>query len=248
VRTGLLDIETFPSLGYFWGLWDQNIGINQIKVPSEMVCFAWKWLGEPNNTTVYFSTYHNSKQEMLTALHALMDEADAIIHYNGKNFDMRWIRTEFALARMDKPSPWVDIDLLTIVKKEFRFESNKLDYVLQRFGLRRKRRNDGFALWLGCMNNDPKSWARFRLYNIQDVTVMEPLYNRVLGWISGHPNVALIDGVPDGCTNCGSTRLQRRGVRRTAQRAYQQFRCMNCGKWMRSPKSEPSVSTMVGIS
>jgi len=42
----MLDIETTPMQVYTWGLWDQNIGINQIIKPTEMLCFGAKWQGK----------------------------------------------------------------------------------------------------------------------------------------------------------------------------------------------------------
>src|SRR5690606_22016747 len=46
VRILTLDVETSPMLSYHFGLWDQNIGINQIVKQSRIICFAAKWVGE----------------------------------------------------------------------------------------------------------------------------------------------------------------------------------------------------------
>ena len=42
----LLDIETSPNTAHVWGIWQQNISINQLLESSEILCFAAKWLGE----------------------------------------------------------------------------------------------------------------------------------------------------------------------------------------------------------
>ena len=39
-----LDIETAPMVGTFWGLWKQNIGLNQIAEDWYILCYAAKWL------------------------------------------------------------------------------------------------------------------------------------------------------------------------------------------------------------
>ena len=37
-RLLVLDIETFPNLGYHWGLWQQNIGaMDQLVQPGRML-------------------------------------------------------------------------------------------------------------------------------------------------------------------------------------------------------------------
>ena len=45
-RVLILDIETAPMLGYIWGMWKQNVAINQLQ--SDWFCFTWaaKWLFE----------------------------------------------------------------------------------------------------------------------------------------------------------------------------------------------------------
>ena len=41
-----LDIETAPLLGYVWGLWKNNVGLNQIYRDSYVLNWAASWLGE----------------------------------------------------------------------------------------------------------------------------------------------------------------------------------------------------------
>lgn len=42
----LLDIETSPNVAHVWGLWQQNVGTNQLLEASEVMCWAAKWYGE----------------------------------------------------------------------------------------------------------------------------------------------------------------------------------------------------------
>ena len=42
----ILDIETAPHRVYAWGLWDQNIYIDQIEEPGYTLCWAAKWHGK----------------------------------------------------------------------------------------------------------------------------------------------------------------------------------------------------------
>jgi hypothetical protein len=45
-RILFLDIETAPLQSYHWGLWDQNIGLEQIGTEWSILSFSAKWLGE----------------------------------------------------------------------------------------------------------------------------------------------------------------------------------------------------------
>jgi len=41
-----LDIESAPSRVYTWGLFNQNIALNQIEEPGYTLCWAAKWFGK----------------------------------------------------------------------------------------------------------------------------------------------------------------------------------------------------------
>ncbi len=41
----LLDIETAPHRVFAWGLWGQDIHLDQIEEPGYTLCWAAKWLG-----------------------------------------------------------------------------------------------------------------------------------------------------------------------------------------------------------
>lgn len=183
----MLDIETTPLQVYTWGLWDQNIGINQIIKSTEMLCFGAKWLGE--KSVNFKSVHHDGKKAMLEELHKLMDEADALVGWNSASFDHKHINREFLENKMTPPSPTKDLDLMTIVKANFQFPSNKLDYVAQKLGVGSKVKHSGFELWIGCMNDDKKAWAEMKRYQIQDVQLLDNLYDILLPWFPGSGSV-----------------------------------------------------------
>jgi DNA polymerase elongation subunit (family B) len=171
---------------------------------------------------------------MLRHIHALLEEADAVVHYNGEKFDIPTLNKEFVLSKMTPPSTYRQIDLYKTVRSQFRFTSNKLDYVAQRLGLGGKTQHKGMELWTECMAFKDAAWNTMRTYNKQDVVLTEKLYNRLLPWIKNHPNVALYtDGTKAVCTTCGSINLNKRGFQTTNASRFQRYRCMDCGKWMR---------------
>jgi uncharacterized protein YprB with RNaseH-like and TPR domain len=176
----LLDIETTPLQVYTWGLWDQNIGINQIIKATEMMCFGAKWLGEKKVT--FKSVHHDGKQAMLEELHKMMDEADVLVGWNSAAFDHKHINREFVENGFAPPSATKDLDLMSVVKSNFQFPSNKLDYVSQKLGVGAKVKHSGFELWIGCMEDDKKSWVEMKKYQIQDVELLDKLYDILLPW------------------------------------------------------------------
>jgi len=233
-----LDLETSPITAHTWGLWQQNVSINQILESTEVMCFGARWYGQKK--VIFKSVHHHGKKKMLEELHALMDEADVVCGWNSASFDHKHIRREFLEAGMLPPSPTKDLDLMRVVKSQFKFPSNKLDYVSQKLGVGAKVKHSGFELWIDCMAGKEKAWKEMKEYQIQDVNLLIDLYEKLKPWIKNHPNTALHNMQEEGCVVCGSVNLQRRGYEKTATSTYQRLQCQDCGKWMRSNKKEAS--------
>lgn len=180
MKTLFLDIETTPLQVYTWGLWDQNISIDQIIKSTEMLCFGARWLGDKK--VIFKSAHHDGKKTMLEELHKLMDEADVLVGWNSAAFDHKHINREFLENKMAPPSPTKDLDLMSVTKSNFLFPSNKLDYVAQKLEVGAKVKHSGFKLWLDCMAGDDKAWKEMKKYQIQDVNLLVDLYDLLLPW------------------------------------------------------------------
>ena len=230
MRILLLDIETTPNLAFVWGLWDQNVALNQLVVSTEMLCYAAKWYGESG--VYYGSTQNTSTKKMLSGIHKLLDEADAVIHYNGTRFDIPHLNREFIENGYAPPSPYKEIDLLTTAKRKFKFPSNKLEYVSKALGVGSKFKHNGFELWVGCMKGDKDSWKTMEQYNIQDVILLEQVYEKMKPWVKSHANYSLFNATTNAvCPKCGGIHLQKRGMYYTLASQYQRYQCKSCGAW-----------------
>lgn len=197
---------------------------------SEVLCYAAKWYQEDE---VFFDSIQNkSKKSMLKGVHKLVSEADAIVHYNGTSFDMPVLNTSFIECGFKPPAPYKNIDLLRVVRSQFKFTSNKMVHVAEKLGVGKKH-DTTFDLWVGCINNDPVAWEAMREYNIQDVTILEGMYEKLKPWIKNHPNVGLYEG-STVCPNCGSGHYQARGTAISSSGSYQRYQCTDCGAWFRS--------------
>lgn len=232
----VLDIETTPNLAYVWGLWDQNVGLNQIAESTEMLCWAAKWVGKRG-----VSFRSKNDPDMVEEIHRLLSEADCVIHYNGQRFDVPHLNREFLLAGLPPPAPFEQIDLWNTIKRRFKFPSTKLEYVSRALGLSGKVKHEGFELWTGCMEGDPKAWAMMERYNKQDVVLTEELYGVVKPWITKHPTRTLYQG-GSHCPICGGKNMVKDGYAYTSVSKYQRWRCEDCGGWFRSGARVGSVS------
>jgi hypothetical protein len=229
------DLENSPALGWFWGSTYQT-NIIKVHQPSRVMSFAAKWRG--GKKIEFYSDFHDGHDAMVARAYELLDEADAVVSYNGARHDTPHMNTEFIRTVGSLPSPYKEIDLYRVTRGKLKFQQNRLDYVTQELGIGHKVEHEGFPLWLKCMDGDEKAWARFRLYNIQDVRLTERYYDWLLPIIPGsmHPNMAVgLDGVCPRCEKEGT--LRPRGMAPTTTATYPRFRCSSCGGWSQGKKA-----------
>lgn len=243
----VLDIETSPNLVWTWGLFNQFITIDKIVQPTFVMTWAARWHGQK---IVHFRKY--TADDFLTKIWDLLNEADVVVHYNGKKFDIPHLNREFLEDGLNPPSNYFEIDLLTTVRRRFKFTSNKLDYVAGRILKEGKLHTGGFSLWTACLEGHAWAWAKMRQYNIQDVVVTDKLYSKLKGWIINHPNHGLYVEDQDNpiCRNCGSADIKNNGPENdtTGVFAYQRLKCNDCGANLRGReaiKGRKNVSLQV---
>lgn len=238
-----LDIETAPSVAFVWGLFKETIPISRVISPGYTLCFASSWEHEQDNV-VFRSLFEHDMRDMLQTLWDQLNEADVVIHYNGKKFDIPTINREFVKYGFVPPSNYRQIDLYHVVRSNFRFQSNKLDFVAQELGLGNKVQHKGMELWKDCIEgvelpwgakipeHVAESWAVMKEYNEEDTNLLWRLYTKLQPWIKAHPNRALwlADTGKPVCPTCGSESLQKKGKEYPANvNAYQRYKCTNCG-------------------
>lgn len=180
----LLDIETAPDIGMLWSLKVKGyIDPKNIVEDGYVLSYSAQWLGSKEVT---FAKTTDGHEDMLKKIHALLSEAQAVVHYNGKRFDIPTLNKEFLLSGMPPVGPLVQIDLLPLMKRCFKFPSYTLDFVCQQLGLGCKATTGGREMWWACMNATHLKhalwWKRMEKYNRHDVRLLERLYKRVLPW------------------------------------------------------------------
>jgi DNA polymerase elongation subunit (family B) len=228
-----LDIETAPNKAFVWGMFDQNISAEQMIDSSYVLCWSAKWAG--SKTMYHDSVQHNSAKKMLKPIYKLLDEADVVIHYNGLKFDIPVLNKEFVKnGYTAPPSPYKQLDMMQVCKRVFRFESNKLSYVLNALKLGSKIKTN-FQLWVDCMDGDPKAWAKMLKYNHNDVRKLEHLHRRLRPWIANHPNMSAELGTL-ACPKCGGNHYHKYDKRILVSGLYQRYKCNSCGGTFRSNK------------
>jgi len=242
----ILDIETAPAKVYSWGLYDQNIGINQIIQDSYMLSWAAKWYGEKKvrsdaliNYKYVFKKDRTDEHMIAKSIWKLLDEADIVIAHNGDRFDIRWLNDVFLRNGMKPPSSFKSIDTLKESRGNFYSISHRLNYLCQRLGIGHKLKHEGFEMWPKCMRGEKGAWKRMIHYNCKDVVLLEELYDIIKPFMKNHPNLALYtDGHEIMCPICGSNKFKKKGFAYTSTNKYRRYICKDCGKNIRERQAE----------
>jgi|TARA_R110000765_G_scaffold317882_1_gene410255 DNA polymerase elongation subunit (family B) len=236
----VLDIETAPNLAYVWSFFKTNVAPAMVKDNCTIMCWSAKWVGE--NAIYFESAQHQTEKVMLSALQMLLDEADMVVGHNVSGFDMPKIRGRCMVNGITLPSPYKEIDTLRIARKEFAFDSNKLESLAKILGLVEKsahKKFPGFELWAECLKGNKAAWKEMKAYNIQDIVTTEEVYIALRPYASNHPNLGVymeLDVIV--CPKCGSEDQEKRGFSTTNVGKYQRYRCNDCGGWHRSRSTE----------
>ena len=237
----IFDIETSPILAHVWGLWDQNVGLNQIKSDWHVLSWAAKWLGDSPKKIMYMDQRNNKNIEddtkILEGIWNLLDEADVVITQNGKSFDVKKLNARFIMAGLQPPSSYKHIDTKVIASSKFGFTSKKLEYMTDKLCVKYKKlphkKFAGFSLWTACLAGNKAAWKEMEKYNKYDVLSLEELYMKMMPW----DNSINFDVYRNNDTNickCGSKEFVKRGFFYSSVGKYQRYRCSKCGFETRS--------------
>ena len=237
----ILDIETCPILANVWRIFDENIGLNQIRADWHLLSFGAKWVGDKRIVYEDQSKINPIENDrgLLKSVHALLNEADIVVAHNGKKFDLPKLNARFLTNGFQPPAPYKITDTLEIAKKTFGFTSNKLEFLSNALCTKKKlshREFAGFELWKECLAGNPKAWAEMKRYNIRDVEALEELYLKLRPWQqTGAPNFGVYtDDENPVCPRCGSKHVLKNGLVNLIVGQYQRFKCGDCGAWARS--------------
>lgn len=211
-------------------MWDENISPDQLIDEGGLLCFCANW--DDSKDYMFFSEWDDGREGMAKAALELLNEADAIVTYNGDKYDIPKLRGTIILAGLKPPAPPTSIDLIKSVKK-FGFVMNRLAYIAPLLKAGKKMKHEGFNLWRSVLEGDPKAQQRMRKYCIQDVKVLKQLYHKVRPFIMNHPHLGNEKG---SCGACGSNNVHSRGWVRSKFFKTQRIQCQDCGSWSRGQR------------
>jgi hypothetical protein len=235
-RVLLFDIETAPILAHVWGLWDNNVSLNQIVSDWHVLSWSAKWLGSPESEVMYMDQRNSSNVEddalILTEIWQLLDMADVVITQNGKSFDQRKLQARFLINGMRPNSPYKHIDTKCESQRLFGFPSHKLEYMTEKVNKKYKKLKHknfpGHELWVECLKGNKQAWDEMELYNKHDVLSLEEFFGHIAPW-GINVNFNLFHDNDEHICKCGSKDHRKNGFYYTDMGKFQRYECKKCG-------------------
>lgn len=114
----------------------------------------------------------------------IVEDFDVIVHYNGDNFDLPFLDTRLAIHGEKKRVSLIhSIDLLPIVKKKMRLNSNRLDTVACALGLAEEKTKLLPQVWQRASHGNKQDLDYIVEHCERDVLVLEEAFRRLKGFI-----------------------------------------------------------------
>lgn len=172
------DIEVSPDIVLSWGVGNKiNISHESIIQERAIICICWKWAGEKTVHSLKWN--QGDDKEMLIKFAKVIDSADEVIGQNSDNFDIKWVRTRCIYHRIPISPKFNSIDTLKMARAQFRFNTNRLDYMGRFLGFGGKT-DTNYDMWKDILlKNDTKSMNLMVDYCKKDVTLLEQVYNEL---------------------------------------------------------------------
>jgi len=229
----MLDIETSPVIAKVWGLFDQNISLNQIEQDWYVLSYAAKWYGSDE---MFYQDQRAAEplgddSEILKGIHKLMNEADYLCGHNAKRFDVKKLNARFIKHSLPPIKQVPVIDTLLIARRVAAFTSNKLEYLAKFLGCEDTkmcdRKFNGMLLWVETMKRNVEAFDEMELYCKMDVIVLEQVYERLIPYDNSISFQAFHQ--KKICT-CGGIEFKKNGFRYTRQGCFRVYVCVKCSK------------------
>lgn len=233
-RIMFFDLESAATIAATFGRFKTNIGHdNVIKEGGWLLSAAWKYKGDIDVSSVVCSSEEAiacNDERIVASLYDAFEQADIVVAHAANRFDIPLFRSRLALHGFNMHKSVKIIDTLQVARN-MKFNSNKLDSLASYFNLEQKRQHEGINLWIRCQQGDEKALKELELYNVQDIVVLEQLYNKLKAYDRKPANLALyFDDNKHRCPACASAAVEpTANIVYTQVSAFTEMICLDCG-------------------
>lgn len=251
VRILVADIERLPGYakvhhrgltveGPIWDLNSFKHTIGRRIHPDDVVeyprtiCAAGRFYGDKE--TMFAAEWEpGGNEQFMSQVWHWLDEASILVGHNVERFDWKHLIGGFMEYGWAPPSPVKFVDTLKVARSEAGFESNTLDALCKRLGVKAKSDKYDPRIARAAVDGDEKAQRKIRAYNIGDIAASTALYDRLRPFMRSHPHLSMWTGNEFGCPNCGFEKagLVPVGEAYANVTKYRSYKCERCGARIR---------------
>ena len=159
--------------------------------------------------------------------------ADELVAHNGDKFDLKWFNTRNLIHNLPPIPQYKTVDTLTIARKHFYLNSNRLDY-LGKILLQEGKINTNFNLWKRiCLDNEPSAMREMVQYCKKDVELLERIWRKLAPYDAPKTHAGVYAGLSRWtCPHCASENVKVTKTRPTPKGMIQkQMQCNDCHRY-----------------
>jgi uncharacterized protein YprB with RNaseH-like and TPR domain len=165
------------------------------------------------------------------------EACDYHVTWYGDRYDLPMVQSKRIKYGLPPLSQKPSVDLWKAVRYRFKLHSNRLAVWQEFLGLEAEKTPIDFERWLRAAQGDKPSLNYVVKHCKADVLMLEEAYEKIKPWATEIPDHALFTGDREGCPACSSHNVKKQGFKVAKTRKYQQWQCMDCGRWWKSNKA-----------
>ena len=246
------DIETISNVVFSWATRGKHWNAIDTLMDWRVICVGYKWLGKKAELLTVFDEKFKpmirenkdgsitlrqiDDYDIMVAMRDILDEADIVVGWNSKKFDVKKVQARMIALGIEPPSPFKQVDVMQEKGKVASSNSYKLDDTGEEWGIGRKLKHEGWELWYESVKGTQTAINKMHRYCRQDVNLTEKAYLKLRPWMATHPNLNWYSRDIKACSACGKENtLIKRGFQPAGQRRRQIYHCApgrgGCGKY-----------------
>ena len=236
-----LDIETSAAKVYAFGRHKQFINQDAVIEEGGNILMAGVSSIKSNQVLLLSCTPNEAKSgedfNVCQVIRESLEDADAIVAHNGKNFDIKMLENRFSFHGIRPLRKVPILDTLEMAKKAYRLPSNKLDSIAAYFDIGRKIDTGGIDLWVRVQSGDKKALEEMQEYCKHDVELLKRVFLelRARGITAGFNAGLYYQDHNHRCKVCGSSATTLTGkIATTPAGVYHETECLECGAFSRT--------------
>lgn len=226
------DIETSPNIMFSWRAgYKLNLSHDNIIHERAIICICYKWEGDEQVHSIEWDK--GDDRELVKEFAEIAEQADEMVAHNGNKFDLKWYNTRNLIHCLPPIPQYKTVDTLTIARKHFYLNSNRLDY-LGKILLREGKISTNFDLWKRiCLDNEPSAMREMIQYCKKDVELLERVWRKLTPYDMPKTHAGVFAGLDRWtCPHCASENVKVSKTRPTPKGMIQkQMQCNDCRRY-----------------